>query len=143
MQNTPPAAAAVASVMLFIGIGGLLLLGIERIRGLPWDMPRFWYTRGLIVGGLFAIATVCGAMMQWRLNHPHTDWTPRELGPRFESLVLYTRQTCPLCEEARAVLSEYRQFLPPVVEVDGRVRFRGRVSEPLLRRLIDGAPVHE
>ncbi|MEW4527151.1 glutaredoxin family protein [Maioricimonas sp. JC845] len=163
MQNQRPTAAA-ATVMLFLGLAGLLLLGIEQVGGLPWTMPRFWYSRGLIIGGFFAISAICGAMLQWRLNHPHTDWQPRELGDRFESLVFYTKEACPLCDEAREVLSRYRQYLPPVVEVDietdpqireqfctcvpvvevdGRVRFRGRVSEPLLRRLIDGAPVHE
>ena len=32
----------------------------------------------------------------------------------------------------------------PVVEIDGQIRFRGRVDEMLLRRLIEGAsPVEE
>ena len=29
----------------------------------------------------------------------------------------------------------------PVVELDGKIRFRGRVNEILLRRLIEGAPI--
>ncbi len=71
-------------------------------------------------------------------------------------VVLYTRQCCPLCEEARKVLDEFgitpivididadenlRQRFGtcvPVVEIDGRVRFRGRVESRLLRRIIRG-----
>ena len=74
--------------------------------------------------------------------------------------MLYTRAECGLCDEARKVLARYRAFLPPpvevdidmdpalrkrfdtcvpVVEIDGKLRFRGRVSEVLLRRLIERA----
>ncbi len=71
-------------------------------------------------------------------------------------VVLYTRQGCHLCDDALAVLQ--RQGLHPslvdidtdaelrsrydccvpVVEIDGRERFRGRVDERLLRRLLAG-----
>jgi hypothetical protein len=82
-------------------------------------------------------------------------------GPHFTRLVLYTRAGCHLCEEARAVLDRYSGYLPPiaevdidkdpdligrfstcvpVVELDGKVRFRGRVNELLLRRLIAATP---
>jgi len=71
------------------------------------------------------------------------------------NVVLYTRQGCHLCEEALAVLeqhglrprlvdidadSELRERFNecvPVVEIDGRERFRGRVNELLLQRLIN------
>ena len=70
-------------------------------------------------------------------------------------IVLYTRQKCPLCDEATKLLTRYGlsygsvdinndvslkdQFdtCVPVVEVDGRVRFRGRINEVLLRRLLE------
>jgi glutaredoxin len=66
----------------------------------------------------------------------------------------YTRQGCCLCDEARALLERYGLQLEvididkspdlvglygecvPVVRIDGRVRFRGRVSEVLLRRIL-------
>ncbi len=69
-------------------------------------------------------------------------------------VVLYTRQGCHLCEEAQKMLSEFglspalididadpslRERLDsciPVVEINGRVRFRGRVEPRLLRRII-------
>jgi glutaredoxin len=73
--------------------------------------------------------------------------------------VLYTRQGCHLCDDAWTLLqryqSRYRFSLEsvdvdhdsalaalhgdsvPVVTVDGKVRFRGRVNEVLLKRLLD------
>jgi glutaredoxin len=71
-------------------------------------------------------------------------------------VVLYTRQGCHLCDEAAAVLRRHglrpeavdidadpalRQRYTdcvPVVEIDGRERFRGRVNEVLLRRILAG-----
>ena len=88
------------------------------------------------------------------------EFSVEKLGPpgfRFSHLVLYTRTGCHLCDEAQALLNRYSAFLPPieavdidgdpeligrfstcvpVVELDGKVRFRGRVNEVLLRRLI-------
>lgn len=69
-------------------------------------------------------------------------------------VILYTRRGCHLCDEARDVLRRYglepravdvdcdpdlqAQYdtCVPVVWVDGRERFRGRVNEVLLRRLL-------
>jgi predicted thioredoxin/glutaredoxin len=66
-----------------------------------------------------------------------------------------------LCDDAKSVLAGYLEYLPriegvdidsdpelqnrfgnsiPVVEIDGEVRFRGRVDEVLLRRLIEATP---
>jgi glutaredoxin len=70
------------------------------------------------------------------------------------NVVLYTRDGCHLCEEAQKVLTEFgispsvvdidnnselrERFdtCVPVVEIDGRVRFRGIVEPKLLRRII-------
>ena len=69
-------------------------------------------------------------------------------------VVLYTREGCHLCEEAQEVLSEFGispmlvdidhdpnlreryDTCVPVVEIDGQIRFRGRVEPTLLRRII-------
>jgi glutaredoxin len=73
-------------------------------------------------------------------------------------IILYTRQACHLCDDAKAVLEitgqRYALVLQvvdvdsnpdladrygmevPVVMVDGRVRFRGRVNAALLERLL-------
>jgi len=68
-------------------------------------------------------------------------------------VILYTREGCHLCEDAKAVLEEQGlaptlvniDLVPelrerfnecvPVVEIDGKVRFRGRVDAILLRRI--------
>jgi glutaredoxin len=69
-------------------------------------------------------------------------------------VVLYTRRGCHLCEDAQAVLvrhgvrpqlvdidanpalrDRYNECVP-VVEIDGRERFRGQINEVLLRRLL-------
>lgn len=69
-------------------------------------------------------------------------------------VVLYTRRGCHLCDDAKqllvaqglhpkevdidgdAELVERYGLLIPVVAIDGRERFRGRVDPVLLRRLI-------
>jgi predicted thioredoxin/glutaredoxin len=74
-------------------------------------------------------------------------------GPK---VVLYTREGCHLCDEALRVLEEHGltpelfdidaepevrarfDTCVPVVEMDGRVRFRGRVDPVLLRRILRG-----
>lgn len=73
-------------------------------------------------------------------------------------VVLYTREGCHLCDDAKEVLAQARQRFAftlttididqepplvvqfgecvPVVTVDGKVRFRGRVNPVLLTRLL-------
>jgi glutaredoxin len=71
------------------------------------------------------------------------------------NVTLYTRRGCHLCDDALALLRRYglspsevdidenpqlRELYDtcvPVVEIDGQVRFRGRVDEMLLRRLLN------
>jgi glutaredoxin len=68
--------------------------------------------------------------------------------------VLYTRQGCHLCDDAQALLVQHglrpqivdidadpklrQQFneCVPVVEINGKVRFRGRINAVLLSRLL-------
>jgi glutaredoxin len=70
------------------------------------------------------------------------------------NVILYTRHGCHLCDDALALLQRHgvaprevdidgdaelraRYYCcVPVVEIDGRERFRGRVDERLLRRLL-------
>jgi glutaredoxin len=70
------------------------------------------------------------------------------------NIVLYTRAGCHLCEEAEAMLAAHglraqlvdidddaalrEQFneCVPAVEIDGKVRFRGRIDPVLLRRIV-------
>ena len=68
---------------------------------------------------------------------------------------LYTRKNCHLCDQAYEILTRHgmkpetidvdgdpalqQRFTEcvPVVEIDGKVRFRGIVNEVLLKRLLD------
>lgn len=72
---------------------------------------------------------------------------------------MYTRRDCHLCDDAKAVLERYfpaaaiacvdidtdpelrQRFdeVVPVVQIDGQVRFKGRVNEVLLCRLLAAA----
>ena len=70
------------------------------------------------------------------------------------SATLYSRDNCSLCDEAYEILDMYGfsieiidisqdselldkyEMCIPVVEIDGKVRFRGKLNEVLLRRII-------
>jgi glutaredoxin len=76
---------------------------------------------------------------------------------RSPEVVLYTRTGCHLCEDAEQLLLEHGvtphlvdidadaelksrfDAWVPVVEINGRVRFRGRVDPMLLRRMLQQA----
>jgi glutaredoxin len=78
----------------------------------------------------------------------------KHVANRPTEVVLYTRKGCHLCDDAEHLLLQHG-LIPelididgdpelktrfdtcvPVVEIDGRVRFRGRVDAVLLRRLL-------
>lgn len=151
----------VGSLLFVIGAVGLVLCWVSRTGLLPAEVERM-IRRSEPIFIMISLAGIgAGSGLLWVGNHPRTRWQPERAGTRFHSLVVYTRAHCDLCDEARELLSRYRAYLPPVVEVDidadpavraefdscvpvveldGKVRFRGHVSEPLLRRLIDGTP---
>ncbi|MCA9053612.1 MAG: glutaredoxin family protein [Planctomycetaceae bacterium] len=144
------------SVLFIVGVVGLLLGGAQR-AGAP--VP-FYFGEWLLIL-LFLGTTVAGASLTWQDDHRRTSWSPRQPGRRFQTAVLYTRRGCHLCDEAHQLLAAYADYLPelvlvdidvdparrdefdtcvPVVEFDGRVRFRGEVSERMLQRLLEGTP---
>lgn len=152
----------IGSLSLLAGIVLLTLRGVEMTQALSF-FPRFWHNHDAIWWGLGLAATGFGAwvLVQTTGAGERTTWRPSRPGRRFEKLILYTRAGCHLCEEARGVLEQHRRWLPeivevdidhdprlierfntcvPVVSLDGKVRFRGRVSAELLRRLIEGTP---
>ena len=72
-----------------------------------------------------------------------------------QRIVLYTRRDCHLCDDAKQILVQH-QLTPvevdideddklakefnhcvPVIEIDGKIRFRGRVDPILLKRILD------
>lgn len=145
------------SACLYGGIGIFALAVIDGVATLPFPMPDIWYANRLMWPFLAIIAFVTG-MRLVRFEQRMT-WRPTRAGRRFGTMVLYTRQNCGLCDEAKQLLRAYSVWLPdlvevdidddpqfleqfdtcvPVVQIDARVRFRGRVQETLLRRLIEG-----
>jgi glutaredoxin len=162
--------ATFGSIGLFSGLAILALLAADRTGDLPLDLPRTWYVdrAAWVAAGLLAL--VGGwYLLGDRKRDPESpidtrqaeNKPPKSSSRRFERVVLYTRQGCHLCDLARETLEKYREFLPPtieididadpelvsrfttcvpVVEIDGRVRFRGHVNEVLLRRMIRATP---
>lgn len=75
-------------------------------------------------------------------------------------VVIYTREGCHLCDDAKALLEKHGlrpvavdidadpalreryTTCVPVVVIDGKERFRGRVNEVLLKRLLQARPIH-
>ena len=122
-------------------------------------LPRTWYTNRLLWYCSAVAGYVAGFYLLRSAPVSRAPWAPSRPGVRFSRAVLYTRDGCHLCDDVRDVLARYAQWLPPVeeididtdpdlverfgtsipvVELDGRVRFNGRVNEPLLRRMIEG-----
>ncbi len=145
------------SVWLYGGLGLFSLAVIDGVSQLPFTMPGIWYGNEMIWTFFSIVAIVAGMGLAKR--EERLDWAPTRGGRRFDTLVLYTRDNCPLCDEAKGILRSYSRWLPasvevdinedpelfeqftncvPVIQIDGRVRFRGQVSETLLRRLIEG-----
>ena len=148
-----------------LGIGlicfAALIFGLvvfDRTGVLPFNMPHAWYPLRDMWMLVAIVAGGSGIMLLWQ--EPRLDgWAPLVAGRRFEQLILYTRQDCHLCDVAKEVLEIHGRYLPPitevdidkdailiakftlcvpVVELDGKVRFRGHVDQTLLRRLIEG-----
>jgi glutaredoxin len=104
--------------------------------------PRCVSRRSLAVNKM-----ICDWLRSW--------WHGKKAGPR--RVVMYTRRGCHLCDDAHGLLKQARarhgftleiidvdldpalvaQYgaAVPVVAIDGRVRFRGRINLVLLRRV--------
>jgi glutaredoxin len=140
---------------------GLLLFG-EKLGGLPFSMPASWYTSPSIWLFLALLLSGTGIKLMGNSKPVEQIWTPSQKYPRFDNITIYTREECHLCEDAEILLAKYYEFIPvpeiidideddelkeefgdcvPVIEIDGKVRFRGKIDETLLKRLIENAPV--
>lgn len=149
------------AVALFLGIALLTLMLLDTLHALPWDLPRTWYVHKSLWGVVGLVLCATGWQLQRNRGRAHQGWQPAEEGRRFTRLIVYSRPECHLCDDAKAVLAGYVEYLPPiqdididgnselqerfgtsipVVEIDGVVRFRGHVDELLLRRLIEATP---
>jgi hypothetical protein len=147
------------------GLAVLVLAAWDNSASLPFAMPRFWNEQRslclLIAVGALAFGGYVISARRRTSGERNRDarWRPQRPGRRFHAVVVYSRRNCALCDEAMEMLQSYAAFLPsiqvvdidtdaalqarfdasvPVVECDGRIRFKGHVSEVLLRRLIDG-----
>lgn len=158
------ARAVLGTAGLFGGTVILLLAAVHSLHGLPFAMPRSWYVNHplwVLMGTAFLV--IGGGLLRSRQTSEERPrpWRPSRPGVRFRRVIVYSRVNCHLCEEAKELLGEYGRYLPiveeididedpvlrerfttsvPVVEIDGKIRFRGRISERLLRRLIEGTP---
>lgn len=144
--------------------GGLFLIALRTI---PFNerfpgVPPFWYANQAIWITIGIGLTALGWMVLWGRKQARQEfWQPSVRGTRFHRAVLYVGDNCHLCDAAVALLLKYQAWLPPleiveissdtslneqfckcvpVLALDGKVRFRGIFSEPLLRRLIEGTP---
>jgi glutaredoxin len=118
-------------------------------------MPAIWKQMGslqiLVCLILFAFAIV--------LLRPISAVRHVRSAPVVTAVCIYSKPDCPLCDEAIHVLRQESERLPPfdfvditedpelqrqfgesvpVIEIDGKIRFRGAVHPVLLRRLLDG-----
>ncbi|MFK7779046.1 MAG: glutaredoxin family protein [Gimesia sp.] len=174
-EEIPHGLPFLGNTLLFLGLG-ILALSLTGTDLLPFNMPRSWYQSPTIWkllalclsgGGITILKQVSSAEMKKSLrdrdSHQSEDWMPDQPGQRFETLTVYTKENCPLCEEAAEILEDYSAYLPqaefidiysdqtlvekfgtcvPVVLFDGKIRFRGRINQVLLRRLITASPTN-
>ena len=124
-------------------------------------MPRSWYVNRSLWYFLILASLAAGGYLLKSRPRNSVGWKASRSGIRFQQIMFYTRSGCHLCDEARAILDQYDDYLPPtreididtdrelieqfgtsvpVVEIDGKIRFRGCIDEILLRRLIEGSP---
>ena len=148
-------------VLFGTGIVLVMLRGIELFTRMP-GLPAFWYSNQSMWIAVGLGMAVFGWKLLWgRSQLAANEWRPAVSGRRFRTATLYVRAECHLCDEAVAVLAKYEKWIPvaneididadaklaerfctcvPVVMLDGKIRFRGKINEILLRRLIEGTP---
>jgi glutaredoxin len=152
--------ASIGSAALFFALAVFVLAVVDRTHGLPF-MPMSWYTNRALWYLLALGSLLAGAFLlrsAGRETPVDAESHPLDGSRAFETLIFYTRRGCHLCDEALLVLKRHQRFLPeirivdvdadpslverfdtcvPVVEIDGKVRFRGRINPVLLQRMID------
>lgn len=155
--------------LVILGSSIILLWCLNEIEPLPIPLPRTFYLHRTLWGAIGMALAATGWWLQRdrRQTGPpdrrsaRDGWIASRPGVRFQSVVLYSREGCHLCDDVKDLLAEYEAYLPeiceididedaglrsrfglviPVVEIDGRERFRGKIDVGLLRRLIDATP---
>jgi len=141
---------------LLLMIGTLIGMGLLS-RHVPFEFLKSWRTHRAQWCLLSLIFIVSGLRWLYRCRSVDTEWQPQLPGIRFHHATLYTRHGCPLCDQAEDMLSKYLPYIStletvdidsdpdlqselntcvPVLALDGKIRFRGKLNEVLLRRLI-------
>ncbi len=153
--------AWIGTAMMVSASAFAVLIFCERMDMNFLRLPSVWYSSKelhlVVCGSMFLAAAIL-------LKSPLPISNPRDGRPLFRSCRLMTRQQCHLCDDAIATLLRFQDALPaieivdidtdpqlvrlfgesvPVVEIDGRVRFRGAVQPALLKRLIDAAEIRD
>lgn len=146
--------------------GGIVaaLIAMDRSGLSLLAMPAFWYrSRSLHLLICISFFVVGIILLRHQTSTSSVTETasdkPNRKQPLFHSVRFFSKANCRLCDEAMDLLEEYSCWLPeiefvniadgplleeqygesiPVVEIDGQVRFRGRIDRVLLQRLIDG-----
>lgn len=147
--------------LLVTGIVLVTLRGIELFTRMP-GLPPFWYTNQPVWIAVGIVMAAIGFHLVWgRSMFAEAAWRPSVPGRRYRTATVYVRAGCHLCDEAFALLAAYEPWIPvateididadaklaerfctcvPVVMFDDKIRFRGKINEALLRRLIEGTP---
>jgi glutaredoxin len=155
------------TVALFFSVL-ILFFGIIDRRTPVAFMPASWFVHRSLWYLMATVSFLVGCLLlrdPVTANGDASPETPSNFGERetpFQRLVFYTRRNCPLCVSAKKLLHSYSEYFPPleeididqspqlteqfsncvpVVEIDGKIRFRGKINEVLLQRLIDGATI--
>ena len=156
--NSPAKSNALSgTILMYGGVALLIVAGVERAGGIPFLLPNIYYANQPFWPFIGIAIALTGFTILKR--ETSLQWKASVRGQRFDAVVVYTREGCELCDEALDTLQKYSRYLPdsievdiddepellerfntcvPVVEFDGKIRFRGKVNEQLLRRLIEG-----
>jgi hypothetical protein len=152
--------AWIGTAMMLMASAFAVMIFCDRMDMEMFSLPAIWYASRelhlVICGSMFLAAAI---LLKSPPGQPKRDGRPL-----FRSCRLLTRRECHLCEDALATLLRFQDALPsieiveidddpqlvrqfgesvPVVEIDGRVRFRGAVQPLLLKRIIDAAEFRE
>lgn len=149
----------VGRFLVLLGVALVLLYFFANRPGARLPLPGFWYRGGELWPFLGTIVGIAGFLLQRVPQTISRKWKPSVPGQRFQRVVVYSRDECHLCDVAKDSLHKFAEWLPeieeididdspeliekygteiPVVLFDGVERFRGILSETLLKRLIEG-----
>ncbi len=141
------------TLFLVLAAGTACLMFVDRWTTIKLNLPGFWYRSR----NLHLVFCMSMFVLSWWF-HRLTESLHDDTGVVIKSVRMYSKPNCELCDRALDVLGEFKTVLPlieqiditgneelerqhsesvPVIEIDGRIRFRGIVSEELLQRLID------